>query len=240
MIYAGFILGFDGERTGAGDRIQAFVEQTHIPQPMLGLLQALPHTALWERLKTENRLKLKEQTPIGDQNTLMNFEPTRPIDEIAKEYVAGFWSMYEPSRYLRRCLHQCLSIGESNLEPNKDHIDRKTNPQPPPSSRKQTMKFPLNKGLRLVAQVIWWQGIRRADMRRQFWQQLIEILRKRPQMFNLYIGLCAAGEHFWQYRIQVRERIAEQIGYDLLSPSSDSLKTHPVSTVLKVPETVSH
>ena len=26
LIYAGFILGFDGERSGAGERIQAFVE----------------------------------------------------------------------------------------------------------------------------------------------------------------------------------------------------------------------
>jgi radical SAM superfamily enzyme YgiQ (UPF0313 family) len=51
LIYAGFILGFDGEKAGAGDRIQAFVEQTSIPQPMLGILQALPNTALWERLK---------------------------------------------------------------------------------------------------------------------------------------------------------------------------------------------
>ncbi len=30
MIFAGFIIGFDGERTGAGDRIRAFVEATNI------------------------------------------------------------------------------------------------------------------------------------------------------------------------------------------------------------------
>jgi len=35
LIYAGFIIGFDGERTGAGERIQAFVEETIAPQPML-------------------------------------------------------------------------------------------------------------------------------------------------------------------------------------------------------------
>ncbi|MGB7248773.1 MAG: B12-binding domain-containing radical SAM protein, partial [Phormidesmis sp.] len=173
LIYAGFILGFDNERAGAGDRIQAFVEQTQIPQPMLGILQALPHTALWERLQREDRLGPDKQTTTGDQNALMNFEPTRPLTEIAEEYVDGFWSMYEPSRYLRRCFHQCMNLGE-------------------PPRRKQTMSFPLSKGLRLVAQVIWLQGIRRADLRWQFWQQLAEILRKKPQMFNLYIGLCAA------------------------------------------------
>jgi len=79
LIYAGFILGFDGERDGAGERIQTFIEATSIPQPMLGVLQALPNTALWERLKRENRLLDDSVHPTGDQNTLMNFVPTRPI-----------------------------------------------------------------------------------------------------------------------------------------------------------------
>lgn len=214
LIYAGFILGFDGERAGAGDRIQDFIEQTHIPQPMLGLLQALPHTALWERLNRENRLSSDQHTPVGDQNALMNFQPTRPINEIAEEYVDGFWSMYEPSRYLRRCFQQCLEIG---LRPNQYQINQK-----------QTMRFPLGKGLRLIAQVVWLQGIRRAEIRRQFWQQLGEILRKKPQMFNLYIGLCAAGEHFWEYREVVRANISKQIGYDLLSARRAAIEEIPV------------
>ncbi len=111
LIYAGFILGFDGERTGAGDRIQAFVAQTAIPQPMLGILQALPNTALWSRLQREQRLiENISSTATGDQNALMNFLPTRAIAEIAKEYVEGFWFLYEPKKYLSRCLHQCLNI----------------------------------------------------------------------------------------------------------------------------------
>jgi hypothetical protein len=56
LLYAGFILGFDGKRSGAGERIQAFVKETSIPQPMLGILQAPPNTALWNRLKREQRL----------------------------------------------------------------------------------------------------------------------------------------------------------------------------------------
>ncbi|WP_017297127.1 B12-binding domain-containing radical SAM protein [Nodosilinea nodulosa] len=194
LIYAGFILGFDGERSGAGDRIQAFVEQTSIPQPMLGLLQALPNTALWERLKQEQRL-LDGNHPTGDQNTLMNFIPTRPVAELAHDYVAGFWQLYEPRSYLKRCLQQCLNIRS-------------------PQRRRQTMQFPLKKGLRLFAQIIWHQGIRRADLRRQFWHQLWIILTHKPQMLNVYLGLCAAGEHFWEYRALARHRISQQLGYD--------------------------
>ncbi|BAZ42029.1 hypothetical protein NIES4101_79970 [Calothrix sp. NIES-4101] len=200
LIYAGFILGFDGERTGAGERIQAFVEETNIPQPMLGILQALPNTALWSRLKTEQRLFDSTSHPTGDQNTLMNFTPTRPIPEIAKEYVEAFWTMYEPANYLKRSFEQCMRIG--SLE-----------------GRKQTMQFPLGKGLRLVAQIIWRQGVRRPEIRRQFWQQLWTILQKKPQVLNMYLGLCAAGEHFWEYRVLSRERITQQLGYDPLEVS---------------------
>ncbi|HEY9727655.1 MAG TPA: B12-binding domain-containing radical SAM protein [Chroococcales cyanobacterium] len=207
LIYAGFILGFDGERTGAGERIQAFVEQTSIPQPMLGILQALPNTALWNRLQSEQRLvESIGVTEVGDQNSLMNFVPTRPVAEIAREYVEGFWTLYEPANYLRRCFQQCLSIGSH-------------------SERKQTMQFSPGKGLRLVTQLIWHQGLRRPEIRGQFWRQLWTILLKKPQVLNMYLGLCAAGEHFWEYRALARERITQQLGYDPLKVSVRPART---------------
>jgi radical SAM superfamily enzyme YgiQ (UPF0313 family) len=198
LIYAGFIIGFDGERAGAGDRIRAFVEETGIPQPMLGVLQALPNTALWQRLTQEQRLlESLGAVEVGDQNSLMNFTPTRPMAEIAKEYVDALWTMYEPKNYLKRCLQQCLNIT--------------ANPK-----LQQNMYFPPGKGLRLVAQLIWHQGIRHSEIRAQFWQQLWIILRTKPQFLNMYLGLCAAGEHFWEYRALARQRITQQIGYDPL------------------------
>lgn len=204
LIYAGFILGFDGERPGAGRRIQAFIEKTSIPQPMLGILQALPNTALWQRLKREKRLMDGVGiVEVGDQNTLMNFTPTRPTAEIAREYVETFWTLYEPQNYLRRCFQQCLNIV-------------------PPLGRKQTMHFSPGKGLRLIAELIWHQGIRRPAIRRQFWQQLWAIVRTKPQVLNMYLGLCAAGEHFWEYRALARERITQQLGYDPLVESASS------------------
>ena len=202
LIYAGFIIGFDGERAGAGQRIQAFVEETGIPQPMLGVLQALPNTALWQRLKQEQRLlEGFGGVEIGDQNSLMNFTPTRPMTEVAREYVEALWTIYEPKNYLKRCLQQCLSIA--------------TNPH-----LQQNMYFPPGKGLRLVAQLIWHQGIRRPDIRVQFWKQLWVIARTKPQFLNMYLGLCAAGEHFWEYRLLARERITQQIGTDPLTQTA--------------------
>ncbi|MCY7323042.1 MAG: B12-binding domain-containing radical SAM protein, partial [Phormidesmis sp. CAN_BIN36] len=70
-VTAGFIIGFDGEKPGAGDRIIEFVEQTAIPTTTFGILQALPDTALWHRLKKEGRLL--EILRDGSQTMLMNF-----------------------------------------------------------------------------------------------------------------------------------------------------------------------
>jgi radical SAM superfamily enzyme YgiQ (UPF0313 family) len=56
-VMAGFIIGFDGEQKGAGDRIVRFVEQTTIPTTTFAMLQALPNTALWHRLEKEGRLR---------------------------------------------------------------------------------------------------------------------------------------------------------------------------------------
>jgi len=53
---AGFIIGFDGEKKGAADRIINFVEEAAIPTALFGMLQALPNTALWTRLEKEGRL----------------------------------------------------------------------------------------------------------------------------------------------------------------------------------------
>ena len=206
LIYAGFIIGFDGERSGAGERIQAFVEQTSIAQPMLGILQAVPNTALWQRLKQEQRLlegfggeEVGEVEPaLLEQEQPVGRVPTRPMAEVAREYVEAMWTMYEPKNYLRRCFEQCL-----NITPNP--------------YLQQTVYFPPGKGIRLVIQLLWRQGWQRRETRLQFWQQLWAILRTKPKFLNMYLGLCAAGEHFWQYRILARERITQQLGFDPLT-----------------------
>lgn len=212
MIYAGFIIGFDGERSGAGDRIQAFVEATNIPQPMLGVLQAPPNTALWDRLKQEDRLVVEPNgsMDLGDQNSLMNFIPTRSVDEIAKEYLTALWNMYEPTHYLRRCFQHCLDI----------------TPNP---NLQQNVYFPVGKGARLLMQLIWIQGIRRTGTRSQFWRQAWIILTQKRQFFSLYIALCAAGEHFLEYRVLARERLTQQLGYDPLQSNLTINRKIPVN-----------
>ena len=90
-VMAGFILGFDGEQPGAGRRIVEFVERAGISTAAVTLLQALPNTGLWHRLKAEGRLV----DPTGEATppTLMNFTPTRPLEDIVDECVEAVWTL---------------------------------------------------------------------------------------------------------------------------------------------------
>jgi radical SAM superfamily enzyme YgiQ (UPF0313 family) len=185
---AGFIIGFDGEKKGAGDRIVRFAEQIGIPTTTFAMLQALPNTALWHRLEKEGRLR--DGTGNINQTTLMNFEPTRPIEDIANEYVDAFWRLYEPHQYLDR-IHRCfLKLGAPKVHP--------------------PAKLPSLVDIKALAIVVWRQGIKR-DTRWKFWHHLFSIIRNNPGVWEHYLTLCAHNEHFMEYRQIVKEEIEAQL-----------------------------
>jgi radical SAM superfamily enzyme YgiQ (UPF0313 family) len=115
---AGFIIGFDGEKSGAGSRIVKFAEQAAIPSTTFAMLQALPNTALWHRLSREGRLRENTDGNIN-QTTLMNFVATRPLEEIAREYVEAFCALYDPVAYLDgACENARINCSQSFLNYN--------------------------------------------------------------------------------------------------------------------------
>ncbi len=187
-IMAGFIIGFDGEKTGAGNRIVEFVEQNAIPTTTFGMLQALPHTALWFRLEKEGRLLAKNANL--NQTTLMNFQPTRPITEIAQEYVEAFCAVYDPEKYLDRTYRHFLILGAPKINA--------------PST------FPSLVELKALAIVIWRQGFLRST-RWKFWHHLFSIIKNNPSQWDHYLTVCAHNEHFLDYRQVVREEIESQV-----------------------------
>lgn len=187
-IMAGFIIGFDGEKQGAGDRIIEFVEQTAIPTAVFGLLQALPNTALWHRLEKEGRLYGNKSD--GNQFALMNFIPTRPVEEIAREYVHAFCTLYEPARFLDRVYRHFLEIT--------------------PSPCQVPFRMPSLVDLRALAIIIWRQGFKRST-RWQFWRQLFSIFKRNPGVWDHYLTVCAHAEHFIEYRQIVRDQIEAQL-----------------------------
>jgi len=98
-VQGSFIIGFDGEKKGAGKRICDFVEATDIPIVMLNILNAPPGTNLWKRLEREERL-LDDRSTGESTFTLLNYRPTRPEEEIMQEYMDAWEYLYTPSRYL--------------------------------------------------------------------------------------------------------------------------------------------
>jgi radical SAM superfamily enzyme YgiQ (UPF0313 family) len=190
-VMAGFIIGFDGEKSGAGDRIIDFVEATAIPQALFSMLQALPNTALSQRLKKEGRLIETESEANIHQTTLINFIPTRPIEEIAHEYVRCFWDLYEPDRYLARVYRHFIDMKPRKL-------------------KKKKFKVPQWADIRALLTICWRQGVKRST-RWQFWRQLISIIQRNPGVFKHYITNCAHLEHFIDYRQIVRDEIETQL-----------------------------
>ena len=186
---AGFIIGFDGEKVGAGDRIVRFAEQAAIPSTTFAMLQALPNTALWHRLTKEGRLRENQDGNIN-QTTLMNFIATRPLEDIAREYIEAFCALYDPVKYLDRTYRCFLMMGGPSW----------TRPA----------KMPELVIVKAFLIIIWRQGIKR-ETRWKFWHHLFGIIKHNPRALEHYLSACAHIEHFFEYRQIVRDQIESQL-----------------------------
>lgn len=193
-VQGSFIIGFDGEKKGADERMCGLVEEASIPIVMINLLTAPPGTQLWNRLEREGRLS--KDIVIGEYLTgdRMNFLPERPEQEIFAEYVHTWDYLYEPSRFLARVYRYYL-----NMRPTRA-ATAKNNGAPLPRTKraKAPLRDILNnvRGFLLLA---WWQGIR-PPHRFQWWRQLIGLWRKNPSRIRTYIIWCAMGEDLFLIR----------------------------------------
>ncbi|WP_460205424.1 B12-binding domain-containing radical SAM protein [Scytonema sp. NUACC21] len=202
-IMSGFIIGFDGEKSGAGQRIQKFIEETGIPQAHLSLLQALHGTQMWNRLKQEDRLIDGLGTVY--QAAIMNFKPTRPIKEIIQEYIDCFWNLYEPVPYLKRTFRHFLKIQSRRPRP----------------SRKITWHE-----LSFLRALFWRQGVV-SSTRFRFWGQMLVIALRNPQCLYDYLVALGIGEHFFSFRHIVKSQLEAQLQALKETQQEYSLVTSP-------------
>jgi hypothetical protein len=166
---------------------------------MMGMLQALPNTGLWHRLEKEGRLIQEKADAKGvNQTNLLNFVPTRPIRDIANEYVDAFCRLYEPNAYIDRVKHYYLKMGK----PRWQQFVKAA------AFGKQTL--PTWTDIRALAIVIWRQGFKR-DTRWRFWSALATIARRNPDNLEQFLVTLAHNEHFQEYRGIVTREIQEQL-----------------------------
>jgi radical SAM superfamily enzyme YgiQ (UPF0313 family) len=209
-VLASFIMGFDQETRGAGDRICAFVAQHNLSMVMLNLLQAIPNTALWDRLKEENRL-LGAKVAADMVDTTFNFLPTRPAAEITSEYVRAVDYLYEPSNYLARAYQDILAMRPTRAAAGK-HQGQEYGTQ------KDRLPFRARRrDLVALFRLIWRQGIV-ADFRWQFWRQLVGVYRHNPSRFQKYLEKCGWGENLFLIRERLLAR-AGRSGPDKMPPA---------------------
>ena len=107
-VMGGFILGFDTDREDVFDRLVEFIQRSAIPIAMVGLLQAMPGTQLFRRLRSEGRI-----LNAGDGNNTdcqLNFLPRMNADRLVQGYrqvlnrIYGCEAYYERARlFLSRC-----------------------------------------------------------------------------------------------------------------------------------------
>ena len=195
-IVASFIIGFDGEKPGVDDRICQIVEDCDLPQAMVGILEALPGTDLWERLNQEGRLKQVVPNPDAS-GCSMNFIPKRPEADILAEWQRAVLHLNKPENYLARTHRYVLG-----MRPTRGHqAGQKT--RPGVGKNKVHDRKALWRDLRGAAKLFWRQGIK-APYRQQFWRQLLDIRRHNPSRLIKYLVLCSLGENAFALRERVQ------------------------------------
>jgi len=101
-VTGGFILGFDTDPPDIFDRQIDFIQRAGIPIAMIGLLNALPNTRLYRRLKEEGRL-LKASTGNNTHDLTLDFKPLMPAETLVQGYKRVLAEVYSPKKYFKRC-----------------------------------------------------------------------------------------------------------------------------------------
>ena len=104
QVMGGFILGFDTDREDIFDRMVEFIQKSAIPIAMVGLLQAVPGTQLFRRLRKEGRIVDSGGKNNGGNNTSgqMNFLPHMDAARLVEGYHSVLKRIYNCEAYYER------------------------------------------------------------------------------------------------------------------------------------------
>ena len=100
QVFGGYIVGFDNDDESIFHRQINFIQQTGVVTAMVGLLNAIPNTRLWQRLKGEDRLLLGA---TGDNTDgTINFIPKMDMDRLIEGYREVVRTIYSPRNFYKR------------------------------------------------------------------------------------------------------------------------------------------
>jgi radical SAM superfamily enzyme YgiQ (UPF0313 family) len=170
-VMAGFIVGFDNDPEDIFERQIDFIRKSAIPLAMVGLLNALPGTQLWNRLQREGRL-LGEASGNNTVCTL-NFKTRMDPAVLIHGYQSIMRTIYSPSEYYQRALESMKRTAQEFVEP---------------------QHYNIVSSLTSLVRVLVKLGVFDSE-RMDFWRFLTQALKDRPKIAES-LRLAAMGYHF--------------------------------------------
>ena len=122
QVMGGFIVGFDSDTPSIFQRQVDFIQQSGIVTAMVGMLQALPGTQLFDRLQREQRVVGAGSGDNVDGTT--NIIPRMGRDRLAEGYRSLMKQIYAPGNYYRRArkLLKEISAPEFTMPMNRQRL----------------------------------------------------------------------------------------------------------------------
>ncbi len=169
-VQGGFILGFDSDSNASFQRMIDFIQHSGIVTAMVGLLQALPATRLYERMAREGRII---GAATGDNvAALTNIVPQMNADALYNGYRAVLRHLYAPDHYTNRVITFLREYRLPAVEI--------------PLGREYLLAF-----VRSIVRL----GIR-SQARAHYWKLFFWTLLRRPRLLPQAITLAIYGHHF--------------------------------------------
>ncbi len=170
QVQGGFIVGFDTDTPSIFQRQIDFIQQSGIVAAMVGILQALPGTKLYKRLRQQGRVREDVTGDNADGTT--NVVPIMDMDVLQEGYERLLCHIYSPKYYYERVM---TFLKEYNLPPITRGVDFEG-----------ILAF-----LRSVVRL----GIFGKE-RFYYWKLIFWTLSRRPALFASAVSFAIYGYHF--------------------------------------------
>lgn len=168
-VSAGFIVGFDSDDTTIFKRQIEFIQKSGVVIAMVGILQAIPGTRLYQRLQRENRLL--ENATGNNTDASLNFIPKIDREVLVEGYNHIIKTVYNKKEYYERVL---------TFVKNYNHyVDDYFSPQ----------------ALNAFFKSIFYMGILDKS-RLYYWKTFFISLFKYPHAFTKFITMSIYYAHF--------------------------------------------
>jgi radical SAM superfamily enzyme YgiQ (UPF0313 family) len=211
LIQCSFIIGLDGEKPGAGEKIAAFAQELGMPQVMLNMLIALPGTTLWRRLTEAGRLAAHFDTQDCLYGLSTNIVLDRPLEQVAREFVSAITRLYRPENYLDRAFRHIMRMRPTRAALGLAHATSARTTEPRARATEQAFRE-----IKLLAAFLWRHGVA-SEYRMQFWHQFLTVALKHRSRLRSYIALCIKCGIYAEFAKRSRAR-AVALG---LAPATD-------------------